>query len=288
MADLRRRLEQNVPGDFFVDDTCINCGTCRAIAPDIFGDSGPYAYVKIQPQNGSQRRRALQSLVACPTGSIGSQKGGAEEVLRDFPLQIEEDVYYCGYASPKSFGAASYFIRNPAGNWLTDSPRWTDHLVKRFEELGGLRYIFLTHRDDVADADRYAAHFGAKRIIHEGDLDAVPGAEIVIEGLSPTELSPDFLIIPVPGHTEGHSVLLYKDKFLFTGDHLEWDTEQDSLGAFRDFCWYDWQEQIRSMERLRGLPFEWVLPGHGDRRKLPADRMQAELASLIERMKAQV
>ena len=116
-------------------------------------------------------------------------------------------------------------------------------------------------------------------------MDAVPGAEIVVKGLSPVQLAPGFLVIPVPGHTRGHCVLLHKEKFLFTGDHLEWDLEEEALGAFRDYCWYDWNEQIRSMERLRGCRFEWVLPGHGARRKLPADRMQAELAELIERMK---
>ncbi len=33
-----------------------------------------------------------------------------------FPLQIDEEVYQCGYNSPKSYGAASYFVRHPAGN----------------------------------------------------------------------------------------------------------------------------------------------------------------------------
>lgn len=40
------------------------------------------------------------------------------------------------------------------------------------------------------------------------------------------------------------------------------------------------------MERLRRHRFEWVLPGHGQRVKLPDTRMQAELERLILRMKA--
>jgi glyoxylase-like metal-dependent hydrolase (beta-lactamase superfamily II) len=104
--------------------------------------------------------------------------------------------------------------------------------------------------------------------------------------VSPVTLVPGFTIIPVPGHTRGHCVLLYKDKFLFTGDHLAWDPEAAELGAYRDYCWYDWEEQTRSMERLRDYRFEWVLPGHGCRHKLPAEQMRAEVDRLVQRMKA--
>jgi hypothetical protein len=49
---------------------------------------------------------------------------------------------------------------------MVDAPRFTTHLVDNIEAMGGLDYIFLTHRDDVADAEKYAAHFGARRVIH--------------------------------------------------------------------------------------------------------------------------
>ena len=106
--------------------------------------------------------------------------------MADFPLLVEQPVYYCGYTSPKSFGGNSYFIRHPAGNWLIDSPKFLPQLVRKFEELGGIRCIFLTHRDDVADAERYAQHFDARRIIHRDELDWQPDAEqvVVIAGSS--------------------------------------------------------------------------------------------------------
>jgi glyoxylase-like metal-dependent hydrolase (beta-lactamase superfamily II) len=204
-----------------------------------------------------------------------------------FPRLIEDDVYFCGFASPKSYGAASYFIRNPGGNWLTDSPRFVPHLVERFEAWGGLSWIFLTHRDDVADAALYAERFGAKRIIHEADRDAAPEAEVVLRGAEPAELAPGFRVIPVPGHTRGHCVLLYRDQFLFSGDHVGGE-EDGTLAAFRDFCWHDWAEQTRSMERLLYYRFEWVLPGHGRRLKLPAAAMRAQLQALVRRMNSPV
>jgi glyoxylase-like metal-dependent hydrolase (beta-lactamase superfamily II) len=93
---------------------------------------------------------------------------------------------------------------HPKGNWLVDSPRFTPHLLRRFEAMGGIRYIILTHEDDVADAARFASHFGASRIIHCDDSPAQPEAEIQIDGVAPVVIEPDFRIIPTPGHTRGH------------------------------------------------------------------------------------
>jgi glyoxylase-like metal-dependent hydrolase (beta-lactamase superfamily II)/ferredoxin len=285
MANIKKRLPQNVEGEFFVDSTCIDCDACRQLAPDIFTESGAYSVVRAQPHTESEKRKALRALLACPTGSIGIlSRSNANEVMSDFPLSIENGVYYSGFNSPKSYGGNSYFVRHPDGNWLIDSPRYLSHLVSRFEELGGVTYIFLTHQDDVADASRYAERFGSRRIIHRAELSAQPGAEIVLDGGDPVQLDRDFLVIPTPGHTRGHCVLLYKRRFLFTGDHLWWNRAEQRLGASEEFCWYSWEEQTRSMGRLRDLRFEWVLPGHGQQVNLPRKAMQRELALLINRM----
>lgn len=38
MARQDRRLASNVPGDFFVDASCIDCATCRWVAPATFDE----------------------------------------------------------------------------------------------------------------------------------------------------------------------------------------------------------------------------------------------------------
>jgi len=167
-----------------------------------------------------------------------------------------------------------------------DSPKYLPYLVGRFEALGGIRRIFLTHRDDVADADRYAQRFHSERIIHRAELDAQPDAERIVDGSAPLELAPGFLCIPTPGHTRGHCALLYRQRFLFTGDHLDWDRDDQRLSASRDYCWDSWPEQTRSMAGLLNFEFAWVLPGHGQGVHLPVETMRQELASLVQRMQA--
>lgn len=286
MADPRKKLPANVAGEFFVDSTCINCDTCRQLAPESFAEEDGYSCVSSQPRGDNAVRLATRALLACPTGSIGTTgKNIAKDVMSDFPLRLEENVFYCGFNSPNSYGGNSYFVQTPEGNWLIDSPKFLPQLVKQFHDLGGIAFIFLTHRDDVADAELYAAEFGSKRIIHKADQSAQRGAEIVLAGEDDVELAPKFISIATPGHTAGHCVLLYRDKYLFTGDHLAWDRDTGELACFPDHCWYSWSQQKESLAKLIPYTFEWVLPGHGQRIKLPAGQMRIDLQSLCERMK---
>jgi glyoxylase-like metal-dependent hydrolase (beta-lactamase superfamily II)/ferredoxin len=287
MADRAHAVSDNLPGGFFVDSTCIDCDTCRQLAPATFGDNGDTSFVQLQPRDPGEARAALRALIACPTGSIGtSDKRGVAGALADFPMPLAPGVSYCGFNSRKSFGGNSYFVEHPAGNWLIDSPRFVEHLARRFAERGGVRYIFLTHRDDVADADKYAARFGAARIIHRLELSAQPDAESLLDGFDPIELAPEFLAIPTPGHTRGHCALLYRNEFLFAGDHIWWSRVRGRLNASRDVCWYSWRDQLNSVALLDRYSFEWVLPGHGERVYFPRDEMKRQVAKLISAVRA--
>jgi len=282
MADRAHSLAENVEGRFFVDATCIDCDTCRQIAPATFGETGEHSYVKLQPRDAAEERAAFRALVACPTASIGAaDKRGAKPAVEEFPWPVAPRVWYCGFASPKSFGGSSYFVEHEAGNWMIDSPRFVERLARRFAEMGGVRYIFLTHRDDVADAERYAARFGAERIIHRLELAAQPEAERVMKGFEARELERGFLAIPTPGHTAGHCALLHGGRFLFSGDHLWWSRTRGRLNASRDVCWYSWRQQVASVKLLAGYEFEWVLPGHGERVRFDKAAMKRELGRLI-------
>jgi glyoxylase-like metal-dependent hydrolase (beta-lactamase superfamily II) len=108
--------------------------------------------------------------------------------------------------------------------------------------------------------------------------------EIQPEGVDPIDLDAELAVIPVPGHTRGSMCLLYRERYLFTGDHLAWDVARKRLVAWRDVCWHDWDEQTKSMARLARYRFEWVLPGHGRRAQLPDGKSTEMLRGLVERM----
>ncbi|HKP47769.1 MAG TPA: MBL fold metallo-hydrolase [Pyrinomonadaceae bacterium] len=289
MANILERLPQNVPGDFYVDATCIDCDTCSQLAPSIFRDHGDQCSVFQQPRGPEEERLALMSLVACPTGSIGAtQKHDAHIGIDAFPAHIAANVYFCGFTSEKSFGGWSYLIVRPeheGGNVLIDSPRYASQLVKRIEELGGVSQMLLTHRDDVADHEQFSKKFGCGRVMHAADGARHLNVEQVIEGEDAVEISDDLIAIPTPGHTRGHMVFLYQNKFLFSGDHLAWSPARNTLTAFRSVAWYSWAEQTRSMAKLENYSFEWVLTGHGDTHHDTTANMRYHLRSCIEWMK---
>ena len=67
MASPKKRRPENVAGDFFVDETCIDCDTCRWMAPLTFDEAGDASRVFAQPGTPAEVEAALQALVACPT-----------------------------------------------------------------------------------------------------------------------------------------------------------------------------------------------------------------------------
>ena len=279
MAQRQHSVAENAAGELFVDSTCIECDTCRELAPDVYGSTASgQSFVIEQPRDDAQWKRALQALVSCPTASIGAERS-AKEAARSLPTPLDGPVFRSGYSSESSYGAQSYFVKRDEGNVLVDSPRFAAPLVKRLEEMGGVRRMFLTHQDDVADHAAFHERFGCERIIHRDD-DHI-GAEMTL-GNEPRQLALGLTVIPVPGHTRGSCALLLDDKYLFSGDHLwAW---QGRLEMGRNVCWYSWPEQKKSLRRLLDYRFEWVLPGHGRSLHLPAPAMRTEIESLLQRI----
>lgn len=145
--------------------------------------------------------------------------------------------------------------------------------------------MLLTHKDDVADHELFSRKFDCDRIMHANDGATRLKIEQIIHGAEPVQLDSDLLLIPTPGHTRGHVVFLYRKKYLFTGDHLAWSRQRQTLTAFRSVAWYSWTEQIRSMEKLVAYDFEWVLPGHGEIHHADIRSMNDHLKRCVSWMK---
>jgi glyoxylase-like metal-dependent hydrolase (beta-lactamase superfamily II)/ferredoxin len=283
MARPDLRHPGNVEGAWYVDERCIDCGTCRDLAPATFADIGPQSVVSWQPEDAAGEEGAWLAAQACPTQSIGTLDRRSRPG-RLYPNRLLEATYDLGYTSPDSFGASAYLVTRPGGGGLmVDSPRFAPALVRAVEELGGVAHVLLTHRDDVADAERWARHFGARVWIHEDDRAGAPFATDLIQGLEPVTILPGVLCVPVPGHTRG-SVVWVIGNVAFTGDSLAWSHRRGDLTAFRDACWHSWPAQLASLERLAdACTFSWVLPGHGARCHLPPADLHARLLALVAR-----
>ncbi|MBK23216.1 MAG: MBL fold metallo-hydrolase [Halobacteriovorax sp.] len=289
MANLRNKRNKNAEGNFFVDNSCIDCGTCYWMAPQVFKEDDGMSLVYEQPKP-NQEVRAMEALFSCPTNSIGYTGARVEmrKISKTFPIPVSENVFHNGYHSESSYGAASYFIQRDNGNVLVDSPRYSSVISKNIKDMGGVVLQYLTHRDDVADTDLYQKDFLSKRLMHKDDISKkTEHFEIILDGQEDYQIDDDLLVITVPGHTKGHTVLLYKEKYLFTGDHLAFQRHQKHLYAFKTACWYDWDIQIKSMEKLLNYNFSHVLPGHGAPYKANSSAdMKLELEKCIEWMKS--
>jgi glyoxylase-like metal-dependent hydrolase (beta-lactamase superfamily II) len=277
------RHELNAPGSWYVDTRCIDCSAARTVAPGLIVKRGGQSVFARQPETAEELLMAWRARLLCPTASVRSAIA-FDPPAPAFPEKMTSGIFRLGFNARSSYGAHSFLIRGTSGNAMVDSPRWTQAVVQAIQAKGGLALILLTHRDDVADAQRYARHFSAKVWIHRDDSDAAPFATDVLEGEAARPIDGDWLALPVPGHTKGSVAYLFGGRRLFTGDSLAWSFEREDLIAFRDACWFSWTEQARSLRRLLDYPFDWVFAGHGGSRHLPAEEMHRRLRGLIARM----
>lgn len=280
-----KRIENNPNSNFFVDSSCIDCGTCYWMAPNIFKrkdgqsiafDDGICTIFELQS--------ASDALVSCPTNSIGLNKPIKNQP--QFPKVIEDDVYHLGFHSEKSYGGTPYYINNHGGI-LIDSPRFNNKTISALKYLSGLNQQLLTHQDGIADTDKFHEIFNSKRMIHEGDnCSQTKNWETFFTGEDDIRLNDDLLVIPTPGHTRGSVCYLYKNKFLFTGDHLCFSRSLGHLVGFKNSCWYSTDLLVSSMEKLLRYEFSWILPEHGAPFHATSSQMKIELQKCIEYLKA--
>lgn len=73
MADNTDKVQKNIAGKFYNDNTCIDCGLCPEIAPQTFSrDDEGVSYVFQQPVTADQLALANKAMEDCPTESIGN------------------------------------------------------------------------------------------------------------------------------------------------------------------------------------------------------------------------
>ncbi|MBO1415749.1 MBL fold metallo-hydrolase [Streptomyces sp. FH025] len=274
----------NLTENWTVDDRCTNCDAARQLAPDLIREHAGRSELIRQPRDEAERRQLLAAAHACPTRSIRPGTGRLDPGTDPFPIALDEGVLLLGHNSRRAAGANSYLCRRPTGWVMIDTPRFSEVLAARYAELGPVTDVLLTHRDHAVHGRAYADRLGARLWIHEGDLDAAPDADQVLRGTDPVEIAPGLVVHPFPGHTRGSVLYVADRRYCFSGDSLYWSRTTGDIEMQEAVTWYSIEEQSASLDRsLDALRFEWLLPGHGDRRRMPAEEADRRLRALAVR-----
>jgi len=73
MAEKSEKVEENVPGKYYVDANCIDCDVCRTTAPANFdrSEENGYSFVSKQPENEEEESLCAECVESCPVEAIG-------------------------------------------------------------------------------------------------------------------------------------------------------------------------------------------------------------------------
>ncbi|MGY1439310.1 MBL fold metallo-hydrolase [Streptomyces reniochalinae] len=271
---------------WYVDDRCTDCDVARQLAPGLIAQGEGRSEVVRQPRDESETRQMRAAALACHTRSIRPAGGRLDPAAPDpFPLALEPDVLLCGHNSTHTAGANAYLLRRPSGTWMmVDTPRFSERLAERYEALGRFTDVLLTHRDHAAHGRGWADRLGARLWIHEGDLDAAPDADQVLRGTDPVDVAEGVRVFPLPGHTRGSVLYVADERYCFSGDSFYWARTLQDIEVAQSVTWYSIEELATSLARtVDALRFEWLLPGHGGRKQLPASEMARRMERLADR-----
>ena len=213
MAQRSKSHPDNVPGSFFVDRTCIDCGTCYEYLPWVFQEADGHSRVYRQPAGPSDHVHALKALLACPTGSIGTDaKAGLKEAAGGLPRPHRGGGFLLRLHLRKEFRRLELFHPAAGGQRPGGFAPGRAGPAGPPGALGGVALMVLSHQDDVADHARFHERFHCRRVLHRADL-----GEATAEWSSPwtgTSRSPGPgpALLPTPGHTAGSACLLYREQ----------------------------------------------------------------------------
>ena len=74
MPDRFNRYHKNIPGAFYVDNTCIRCDVCVQVAEKHFkldSDNEEHAFVYAQPKTEEEKMACQEAIENCPIEAIG-------------------------------------------------------------------------------------------------------------------------------------------------------------------------------------------------------------------------
>jgi glyoxylase-like metal-dependent hydrolase (beta-lactamase superfamily II) len=175
---------------------------------------------------------------------------------------------YASEPEPLGFGPSleirAFLLQREGGNLLIYRSASLEGDVEEVRRLGGISRQYLNHHHEASPAcDRVAETFGAPLHVHEDDARAA--SEICEVGETFSErhkLGDDFEVVPIPGHTAGATAFLWdsgEHRVLFTGDTVYFGRHGWRAAVLDGVS--DRQRYVESLELIRSLDFDLVVPG---------------------------
>ena len=165
-----------------------------------------------------------------------------------------------------TLGGTAYAIRSATGNILIDSPAWNDVNQQFITNLGGVKFLAITHRGGIGATTTIAGLLNCEVIVQEQEAYLLPDLKVTTFR-DKLDINDRLQAIWTPGHSPG-SACIYtsaNDGVLFTGRHLL-PNQFGVAVPLRTAKTFHWNRQLRSVEAIWARfpsqsPLAYICPG---------------------------
>jgi len=165
------------------------------------------------------------------------------------PRQLFPSVYSFT-PNRDTLGGTAYFIVKNTGNILVDCPPWNAETTQFLLEQGGVKTLFITHRNAISNqVAKIQTALNCDIVIQEQEAYLMPEAKVA--PFQDTWATEDVEAIWTPGFSPGSSCLYYKKEggCLFTGRHLL-PNQAGDFQSLRTAKTFHWGRQLQSITKL--------------------------------------
>lgn len=94
------------------------------------------------------------------------------------PPQLVLENVYAFPPNRETLGGTAYFIVENQGNILIDAPPWNPTNQQFIEQLGGLQWLFITHRAAIGSSREIQKSTGCNILIQEQEAYLLPESNV--------------------------------------------------------------------------------------------------------------
>lgn len=183
------------------------------------------------------------------------------------PREILAGIYAFA-PNRETLGGTAYFILGKAGNILVDCPGWKEGQKSAFQaffqQQGGVRWLFITHRDGMSQVRKLQSDLGCEVIVQEQEAYLLP--EVTLTSFAEEITFGEATGIWTCGYSPGSSCLYLPvhGGVLFSGRHLLVNPE-GKLMPIASRKTFHWRRQLRNVEKLKAKfspeTLSYICPG---------------------------